>query len=604
MRGSLRSVVSNQIKVKKIDVPGQPKVPKLAHKLDRVLFNPGVHVLKDTRTNVYNFTPNLEKIMPVTEFDFTMVAPFVRPDKDTALARIASENKAEFTGSTSSLTSLLSQLHFALSNFRPPQIMSLPKYFPENTTTFSATQRMPTAARLVYNRKSGTHAVANFSSNEIILSLLGHNLETMLTTEADEFKLFNKNRNLDGQKNAPSSKNSTAAEADKSHSPASAQHVEKPQASTLSHVYSYTQIGSLLMRSQLDCYDPRLPGTGTFDLKTRACCAVRYDIDYAQIRNGSDYRIHKLHGEYESYSREYYELIRSAMFKYSLQARIGRMDGIFVAYHNVRRMFGFQYIPLTEIDKIYHTAQLVLPDKEEEASDSKGKQRKNSKSSARGVETGTDLEVEIDRIATYTAESEYKLSVTILQMIFRQVLARCAEDDCYFTMYADGPSTLLVFCDECPNETEDKIEELNINKSSSQNEKGTTGGKVSMLSPQYEPRALKGFRLNFTQKINGTLVHPSQYPSVASSEDVWTVDPTIEDLDAASVNDLFDQVRSKYHQQKLVSSPRTEEIDEEEAMRLLELLPVASNKQKILRRLGEIGAEYQKWDDERKKHFI
>jgi hypothetical protein len=26
------------------------------------------------------------------------------------------------------------------------------------------------------------------------------------------------------------------------------------------------------------------------------------------------------------------------------------MDGIFVAYHNVFRMFGFQYIPLQEMD--------------------------------------------------------------------------------------------------------------------------------------------------------------------------------------------------------------------------------------------------------------
>lgn len=56
----------------------------------------------------------------------------------------------------------------------------------------------------------------------------------------------------------------------------------------------------------------------------------------------------------------YYDLVRSGMLKYrcvalrtgnvadhpSLQARIGNMDGIFVAYHNTRRMFGFQYLPL------------------------------------------------------------------------------------------------------------------------------------------------------------------------------------------------------------------------------------------------------------------
>jgi hypothetical protein len=32
------------------------------------------------------------------------------------------------------------------------------------------------------------------------------------------------------------------------------------------------------------------------------------------------------------------------------QARIGNMDGIFVAYHNTAKIFGFQYVPLCEID--------------------------------------------------------------------------------------------------------------------------------------------------------------------------------------------------------------------------------------------------------------
>ena len=32
------------------------------------------------------------------------------------------------------------------------------------------------------------------------------------------------------------------------------------------------------MRSQLDCQDHRLPGTGVFDIKTRACISLRMDI--------------------------------------------------------------------------------------------------------------------------------------------------------------------------------------------------------------------------------------------------------------------------------------------------------------------------------------
>lgn len=33
----------------------------------------------------------------------------------------------------------------------------------------------------------------------------------------------------------------------------------------------------MLLRSQLDCYHPDLPGSGVFDIKTRACFPIRYD---------------------------------------------------------------------------------------------------------------------------------------------------------------------------------------------------------------------------------------------------------------------------------------------------------------------------------------
>jgi hypothetical protein len=38
------------------------------------------------------------------------------------------------------------------------------------------------------------------------------------------------------------------------------------------------QTDNFVMRSQLDCQDDRLPGTGVFDIKTRACISLRMDI--------------------------------------------------------------------------------------------------------------------------------------------------------------------------------------------------------------------------------------------------------------------------------------------------------------------------------------
>lgn len=69
------------------------------------------------------------------------------------------------------------------------------------------------------------------------------------------------------------------------------------------------------MRSQLDCHDVRLPGTGVFDIKTRACTPTRLDV--LNYKEHAGYTIKKLHGQLESFEKEYYDLIRSAFLKYS-----------------------------------------------------------------------------------------------------------------------------------------------------------------------------------------------------------------------------------------------------------------------------------------------
>jgi hypothetical protein len=127
--------------------------------------------------------------------------------------------------------------------------------------------------------------------------------------------------------------------------------------------FHYTTMGDFLLRSQLDAYDPRLPGTGMFDLKTRAVLSIRMDAQ--NYHEGSGYEIRGLRGKFESYEREYYDMIRAAFLKYSLQVRMGRMDGIFVAFHNTERIFGFQYISLPEMDEALHgQSDLALGDAE------------------------------------------------------------------------------------------------------------------------------------------------------------------------------------------------------------------------------------------------
>jgi len=56
---------------------------------------------------------------------------------------------------------------------------------------------------------------------------------------------------------------------------------------------------------------------------------------------------------------------RATMLKYSMQVRMGRMDGIFLAYHNIERIFGFQYLSLSDMDQVLHgQADTSLGDQE------------------------------------------------------------------------------------------------------------------------------------------------------------------------------------------------------------------------------------------------
>lgn len=386
------------------------KAPVLQHNLDRVLFSPGIHILKDKRTNVYNFSPSLESVMSIRDFDFTKVTPFIPSANDTKLSETAKENKKLFTSSTSSLTGILMHLHFLISRNRPPVTQHLSKNFPATETKFTTSMRKPISAFLRYRPETDTYSLDSDKTQDedMILSLLGQVMETQLTVDSDTF-LKEYTKPLEG-------------ETPKSDTPTTPQ----------TNVYHYSTCGDFVMRSQIDCYDPRLPGTGTFDLKTRAACAVRHDLDYAQVHDGSDYQINKIKGEWESYEREQYDLIRSALLKYSLQARIGRMDGIFVAYHNIRKMFGFEYLPLGEIDKIFH---------------------------------GYNLQ-DADAQAPKIADSEFRMSITILSNILKQVVAEFPKQSVNLVFKA--PSTqkdieshgqaMMVFAHPMPESIVDLIQ--------------------------------------------------------------------------------------------------------------------------------------------------
>ena len=317
---------------------GNPQVPTLSFDLPRVLFNPGVYQLQDQRSGVYNFDPYLERIMPISEFNFDALNAYTTSSEDTLLSQLARKNHKKYVGSSSSMSGALSQLHFLLSQSRSLNTDNLSNTFRYASKEFTTLTRCPSA--LFLRHKDGVYAVdadKEFDSANVLMEL-GKSMEKLLTLPKGKFEKLRRDR--------PFGELDEAAEK-----------LVEPEA------YHYCEQGDFLLRSQLDAYDPRLPGTGMFDLKTRAVVSIRMNV--SQHQEGVGYQIRSRYGEYESYEREYYDMIRNAFLKYSLQVRMGRMDGIFVAYHNVERIFGFQYIPLPEMDLALHGQEdRCLGDKE------------------------------------------------------------------------------------------------------------------------------------------------------------------------------------------------------------------------------------------------
>ena len=301
-----------------------PAVPGLSFDLSRVLFNPGVYQLQDPRSRVFNFSPYLQRILPVTEFNFDVLNEYITTSRDSSLRDLGLKHRKKYLGSSSSMTGVLSHFHFLLSAWRPVEVKTLSQSFTDPLRSFTQFQRGPSAIFLRW--KDGIYAVdadKEHDSANILMSL-GKSMEKLFTLPEEEFERYRR----------------TVPE----------QAAEPPRPEP--EAYHYTESGDFLLRSQLDAYDPRLPGTGMFDLKTRAVVTIRMNV--RRPEDGLGYEIQNRFGNMESYEREYFDMIRSAFLKYSLQVRMGRMDGIFVAYHNIERIFGFQYVSLSEMDFHLH----------------------------------------------------------------------------------------------------------------------------------------------------------------------------------------------------------------------------------------------------------
>ncbi|KAF7174885.1 hypothetical protein CNMCM7691_005353 [Aspergillus felis] len=495
-----------------------PPVPRLSFGLDRVLFNPGVYHLRDPRSRVFNFDPYLGSIMPVTEFDFDALKEYITSSRDKTLRRIAAKEKKKYVGSSSSMTSVLSHFHYLLSAWRPIDARNMSQGFPDKLRTFTRLLRAPAAMFLRY--QNGIYAIdadKEFESANILMNL-GKSLEKLLTLPKEDFERY---RRTSTNKISP----------------------EEEQA--IPEAYHYSTMGDFVMRSQLDAYDPRLPGTGMFDLKTRAVVSIRMDV--RNFEHGLGYEIRHRFGGYESYEREFFDMIRAAFLKYSLQVRIGRMDGIFVAFHNIERIFGFQYVSLPEMDQTLHgQSDTALGDTEFQLSLAlwnkilnKATQKFPKKSLRFHFETRdaqtpfmyifaepvTDDEIHAIQTKNQEEIEAYQRRILNLPLEERIKPTTRAPSDLKAGSQSTTPAKDKT--DESSDKEEGSLEEISTTSNVDQETSATSDGSpasesqdASAEQAQGEPRDLLAMTLMITNEMNG---HYVERPSNFTASDKWTV---------------------------------------------------------------------------------
>lgn len=220
-----------------------------------------------------------------------------------------------------------------MSNFKSPHFAGLSECYDHEPLKYMISQRKPNT---IFLRQIKTedgrklYAVdgdAGFteSSNEVLLKM-GKYMEKMFTTDSD---YFNYHYLLDPATNQPKPGAKVDTECD---------------------YYRYMRIGNMLLRSQIDTQGEDENGNPiVFELKTRATAPIRYDIE--KYVDYLDYSIVKLRGNYGSFEREFYDLIRGGFLKFIMQLKIGQMQGAMIAYHNTQKVFGFEYVKLEEMER-------------------------------------------------------------------------------------------------------------------------------------------------------------------------------------------------------------------------------------------------------------
>lgn len=303
------------------------RVPKLQHNLDQLVHRPGIYTMQEVSKLQEDKGEFLRNIPKVEDLAMDQIPEYIPPSQDKSLLEFARNSNIKYVMSTSTISQVLSQIYYLLSSFRNPLFDNVFEDYENEPRKYMISQRKPVTNFLrKLDESKGIYGLDGdpgiFQYKNVILLNLGKVLERYLTLTPEEFNsaLLKKNANQENKYLIPDD-----------------------------HHRFMKVNNDICLRSQIDCHslDPKTNQPFVFEIKTRACCPMRYELpNYADF---FDYKISQLKGIHSSYEREYYDLIRGAFLKYAFQLKIGRMDGAFMAYHNTKEIFGFEYIKTNEI---------------------------------------------------------------------------------------------------------------------------------------------------------------------------------------------------------------------------------------------------------------
>jgi len=236
----------------------ESKVSLLTSALRPIVTHEGVMPLKelpDMKVEIPQEIQNWPRLItPPDQVVWERIPPFITSSRDPSLVQLAKKQGVNFMSSTSSSTPILSQMHFALTRFQPINMQFMSHWFRGMPTTHTRATVKPSSS--ILRRRGldlwGMDSLPSGSPkpNQILIEL-GKSMERQLTMDPELYdKLLVKKYDEKGNViNLPTD----------------------PEDKLEDDAHKFVKTSKMLLRSQLDCADPNVPGKVSSGLMLDGC---------------------------------------------------------------------------------------------------------------------------------------------------------------------------------------------------------------------------------------------------------------------------------------------------------------------------------------------